>query len=89
MVRGQGSSGALPAQVAGRLAPLPACANRSARPMSEAIEAKLTMAPPRPSASIFFTPACRQWKTPFTLTWYNLPEAGTTVCAGRACAVRV
>ena len=70
-MRGQGSSGVLPAQVAGRLGPLPACANRSARPMSEAIEAKLTMAPPRPSASIFFTPACRQWKTPLTLTAYS------------------
>ena len=72
---------------AGRLEPLPACANRSARPMSEAIEAKLTMAPPRPSESIFFTPACRQWKTPLTLTWYSLPEAWRAVCVQRvSCA---
>ena len=55
--------------------------------MSEAIEAKLTMAPPRPSESIFFTPACRQWKTPLTLTWYSLPEAWRAVCVQRvSCA---
>jgi hypothetical protein len=52
------------------------------------MEAKLTMAPPRPSESIFFTPACRQWKTPFTLTWYSLPHtlAWRSVC--RVCRVR-
>ena len=29
------------------------------------------MAPPLPSASIFSTPAFRQWKTPLTLTAYT------------------
>ena len=53
-------------------------AKRSASPMSEAIEARLTIRPPLPSAIIFLTPYLRQKKTPSTLTLYTSAEASVT-----------